>query len=208
MSPRPIIFLGPSLSRAEARAIVDADFRPPLRAGDLEALPDGSIVGIVDGVLDASSRLPPCEAVRAIARCEQLYGAASTGALLAAQLRDTPFIGLGRVFELVDRHPEAADDLVAVFYVDPEGPALTEPLANAVLSFIDRWRPHDSRLVDELIEALRAIPIEKWAKPTVEDCLRDLAHATEHFSLTPILRNYKAEDARLLLQRLARPTGA
>ena len=207
MSPRPIIFLGPSLSRAEARAIVEADFRPPLRSGDLDALPRGSIVGIVDGVLDAS-RLPPCEAVRALARGARLYGAASTGALLAARLRDARFIGLGRVFELVARHSDAADDLVAVLYADPDNTPLTVPLANAILTFIDQLQPHDPRLVEAAIAALRRIPLEKRTQSALLACLRDVAPATEYYSRLPILGNYKAEDARLLLQRLAGPTGA
>lgn len=208
MSPRPIVFLGPSLSRAEARVIVEADFRPPLRAGGLDALPDGSVVGVVDGVLDASSRLPPCEAVRAMERGVRFFGAASTGALLAARLGDARFIGMGRVFELVTRHPDAADDLVAVLYAEHDDTSFTEPLANAVLTFIDRWRPYDPRLVKAAIAALRAIPIEKRTKSALQDCLGDLAPVNKHFSRAPTLTNYKAGDARLLLQRLARPIEA
>jgi hypothetical protein len=110
------------------------------------------------------------------------------------------------VFELVAHHPDAADDLVAVLYADPEGPALTEPLANADLGFIDQTRSADPGFVEAAMMALRAIPIEKRTPSALIACLRDFPSATEHFSRTPILRNYKADNARLLLQCLVRST--
>ena len=200
MPPRPIVFLGPSLARAEARTLVAADFRPPLRKGDLDAAPKGAVIGVVDGVLDAPLRLPRREAARAMERGQRLYGAASTGALLAARLHNAGFVGLGRVFELVARYPAAAEDLVTVLYA--EGTAFTEPLANGVLTFIDQVRPVDPRRIDEAISALRTIPIARRTQTAIMRCLQELAPG----SAFRTLNDYKAEDARLLLRHLDKPT--
>ena len=204
MSHRPFIFLGPSLSLSEARVIVDAEFQPPVRAADLEAVPSGSVVGIVDGEL-GTLRLNPSEAIRALNRGVQLYGTASTGALLAAQLGDAGFIGSGQVFELVVRHPQAAEDLIMVLYADHDHSLITEPLVNAVLAFIDHQHQSDTGIIDRVIEALRTIPIEMRTPYALENCLRDLVPVINPVSCPLSLRNYKAEDARLLLRHLARP---
>ena len=50
---RPVVFLGPSTPLEAARAILDADYRRPVRRGDLERLPPGQIVGIIDGEFGA-----------------------------------------------------------------------------------------------------------------------------------------------------------
>lgn len=204
MSPLPIVYLGPSLSRTEARTILSADFRPPLRSGDLDALPCYTVVGIVDGVLDAQSRLRPCEAIHALGRGIRLFGAASTGALLAAQLRTTGFVGIGRIFKLVALHPDVADDLVAVMYAEHDDTALTEPLVNAVLAFLENRNLADRRPVGEVIAALRTIPLHERTSIAVECRLQSLFPTTEYISHHPTIRNYKAEDARLLLHQLER----
>ena len=48
---KPVIFLGPSLSREKARKILDADYRLPAKKGDLLQLilKEVDIVGLVDG---------------------------------------------------------------------------------------------------------------------------------------------------------------
>ena len=50
---RAVIFLGPSLSREKATSILEADYRPPAKKGDLLRLAsltnEVTIVGLVDG---------------------------------------------------------------------------------------------------------------------------------------------------------------
>ena len=48
---KPVIFLGPTLSIEKAKDILDADYRPPAKKGDLlQVMPtDVKIVGIIDG---------------------------------------------------------------------------------------------------------------------------------------------------------------
>jgi len=45
---RPIVYLGPSLPLARAQELLEADYRPPVKRGDLPARHDGTIV-IIDG---------------------------------------------------------------------------------------------------------------------------------------------------------------
>ena len=48
---KPIVFIGPSMPLAEAAGIIDADFRPPCKRGDIAQLPPTSIVALIDGEL-------------------------------------------------------------------------------------------------------------------------------------------------------------
>ena len=43
----PIVFLGPSLERARASCILQADYRPPVKRGDLDALQGPATVAII-----------------------------------------------------------------------------------------------------------------------------------------------------------------
>ena len=50
--PEIVVFLGPSLARAEAEKILEADYRPPAKRGDLyNAAREGArIILLIDGV--------------------------------------------------------------------------------------------------------------------------------------------------------------
>ncbi|MGH2586362.1 MAG: TfuA-like protein, partial [Dehalococcoidia bacterium] len=97
----PLIFLGPSLSQAEARCLCQAEYRGPIRRGDL-ASSAGSvprIIGIVDGAFHHSLTVSPREVQEAIARGHRVYGAASIGALRSVELDFAAMIGVGRIYE-------------------------------------------------------------------------------------------------------------
>lgn len=85
---RIIVFLGPSLPREEARRLLDADFRPPARQGDvfhaLIARPDAIV--LIDGVFESAPSVWHHELLAAHASGIKLLGASSMGALRAAEL--------------------------------------------------------------------------------------------------------------------------
>jgi hypothetical protein len=87
-SPRCIVFLGPSLPVAEARALLPADYRPPARQGDvfraLEERPDALV--LIDGVFESVPSVWHHELLAAHASGVRLFGASSMGALRAAEL--------------------------------------------------------------------------------------------------------------------------
>ena len=99
MSPKPIIFLGPSLPVADARAVLDADYRPPVQRGDVltaaEARPP--LIGVIDGVFLATLPPSPMEVLRALRTGVPILGAASLGALRAVELELFGMIGVGRI---------------------------------------------------------------------------------------------------------------
>lgn len=130
--PLPIIFLGPSLPIAEARTLLDADYRPPLQRGDLPAaLRDNPpLIGIIDGQFYQSLSVSPGEVLAALATGVPLLGAASMGALRAAELHTRGMSGIGRIFEWYRDGYLEADDEVALLYDSESHRPLSEPLVN------------------------------------------------------------------------------
>jgi ribosomal protein S12 methylthiotransferase accessory factor len=125
----PIVFLGPSLPWELARrCLPDADYRPPVRRGDLDGIAPGTVVGVIDGVFDQSLAISPGEIREAIGRGVAVYGAASMGALRAAEVRQV--IGVGRVFEMYASGEIDRDDEVAVLFDPQTLRPLTDPLVN------------------------------------------------------------------------------
>lgn len=114
MESPPTVFLGLSLRAEEACEILAADYRRPIRVGNLDQISPPAEVVIIDGVLDSEKRLPTSEAEHALQRGLNLYGAASTGALLAPELQSAGMIGFGRVFDFLTLVPGNCDDLVAL----------------------------------------------------------------------------------------------
>jgi len=96
----PVIFLGPSLKLADAGVILVADYRPPAQRGDvIRAVEEGAgVIGLIDGFTHLVPAVTHKEILFALSRGVQVYGAASLGALRAAELADYGMIGIGRIF--------------------------------------------------------------------------------------------------------------
>ena len=85
-----VVFLGPSLAEADARAILpDARYLPPAAAGDLyNALAsEPSAFVIVDGFFDQVPSVWHKEVLFALSRGVPVYGASSLGALTISTSR-------------------------------------------------------------------------------------------------------------------------
>lgn len=113
-----VVFLGPSASRAEFAAIVDAEIRPPAGQGDLfRAVRDGAErIGIVDGYFDSTPAVMHKEILWAISEGVEIFGAASMGALRAAELHGFGVQGVGWVFEAFASGRLEDDDEVAIIH--------------------------------------------------------------------------------------------
>lgn len=137
-----VVFLGPSLSHAEARQRLDATYLPPVRQGDVwravVALRP-AVIGIVDGVFRDAPAVWHKEILFALSEGVHVVGAASMGALRAAELEPFGMRGVGVVFEAYrDRHlacssdaPFEDDDEVAVVHAPAE--AGWQPLSEAMV---------------------------------------------------------------------------
>ncbi len=96
------VFLGPSLPQREAEAILPATYLPPARRGDVYAAVHAhqpERIALIDGYFEQVPAVWHKELLWAMDQGIGLYGAASMGALRAAELAQFGMVGVGRVFE-------------------------------------------------------------------------------------------------------------
>lgn len=117
---KPVVFLGPSLSRGEAAALLDADYLPPAAAGDVYTASRRRppAIVIIDGYFERVPAVWHKEVLHAIASGIVVYGAASMGALRAAELHGFGMLGVGSIFTRFRDGELEDDDEVAVRHVD------------------------------------------------------------------------------------------
>jgi hypothetical protein len=206
--PRPIVYLGPSLDRASARQLLDADYRPPVRRGDLPVTHDGTIV-IVDGEFGQSLSVSPNEILRLLDNETRIIGAGSMGALRAAELHPFGMEGCGWVFEAYAAGRIVADDEVAVMFAPDDLAALTVPLVNVRRWLDERLEACDvtTRQAQALLRIARGV---FYADRTPERLLAAWERAIGPHELRRLLRksggsitDVKAADAALALARVA-----
>lgn len=127
-----VVFLGPSLSRAEAEEILKADYRPPAKRGDVfRATKDGArIVGLIDGVFFQDSAVAHKEVLAVLEMGVVVVGASSMGALRAAELHSFGMEGVGEIFQLYRDGVVISDDEVALIFDPVSYAPLSEPLVN------------------------------------------------------------------------------
>lgn len=129
------VFLGPSLSLARARETLDdAVFLPPVAQGDVYqvALRRPSLIGIVDGYFDRVPAVWHKEILWALDHGIPVLGAASMGALRAAELDVFGMEGVGWVYEAYRDGLLRDDDEVAVAHAPAE--AGHRPLSEAMVN--------------------------------------------------------------------------
>ncbi|WP_292490550.1 TfuA-related McrA-glycine thioamidation protein [Methanoculleus sp. 10] len=127
-----VVFLGPSCDRAAAREILDAEYRPPAKRGDIaEAAGAGArIIGLIDGVFFQDCAVAHREILAALRAGVRVVGASSMGALRAAELDSLGMEGVGEIYRAYREGRLVADDEVALLF-DPETfVPLSEPLVN------------------------------------------------------------------------------
>jgi hypothetical protein len=117
------VFLGPSLPRVEAQVCLDAVYLPPVSMGDLYTLVvtrarSGDHVAIIDGLFEQVPAVWHKEILYALSRGIHVYGAASMGALRAAELHTFGMRGVGRIFEAYRDLLIENDDEVVVSHAD------------------------------------------------------------------------------------------
>jgi hypothetical protein len=210
-----VVFLGPSLPLAEARAVLpDAVFLPPARQSDLlSALgihkPD--VVGLVDGEFGQSLSVWHKEILYALERGVAVYGSSSMGALRAAETAAFGTRGVGRIFEMYASGELNDDDEVALSHGlgDAGYRNFSEPMVNLRATF-HAAAEHgliDAATRDTLVEIAKQLffPERVFARIFEEARARGLAPATIE-ALRAFVRDHyvdlKRQDALLLLQTL------
>lgn len=101
MNDSTILFIGPTISITEAKKyLANALYLPPVKCGDVIKcmMYKPKKIGIIDGCFENIGAVWHKEILFAIEHNIQVYGAASMGALRAAELADFGMIGIGQIF--------------------------------------------------------------------------------------------------------------
>lgn len=129
-----IVFVGPTLRLDEARATLEATYLPPAGQGDvlLAARRRPHAIGIIDGYFERVPAVWHKEVLWALSQGIHVFGAASMGALRAAELNRFGMKGVGQIYEAYAAGECEDDDEVALAHADAEHdfrPA-SEPMVN------------------------------------------------------------------------------
>ncbi len=129
-----VVMTGPSLPPFDARNALDAVYLPPVSEGDVyravDEMPDA--IGIIDGYFECIPSVWHKEILYALSRGIRVFGAASMGALRAAELAAFGMEGIGAIFEAFREGVLEDDDEVAVIHGPAEFgyPVLSEAMVN------------------------------------------------------------------------------
>jgi hypothetical protein len=117
-----VIFAGPSLSASEGQRELDALYLPPAAQGDLyRAARDKPVaIGLIDGYFERVPSVSHKEILWAMKEGVHVFGAASMGALRAAELVAFGMEGVGEIYEAFARGEFEDDDEVAVVHAAAE----------------------------------------------------------------------------------------
>ncbi len=209
-----LVHLGPSLPRAEARALLDAEYRPPVKRGDLPSRFEGVVV-IVDGEFGQNLSVSPKEILRLLDGGTRVVGASSMGALRAVELQPYGMEGHGWVYEAYRSGRIVADDEVALCYREDDWRPITVPLVN-VRYWLDELRRGghvDDATARRLLHRARRT---FFADRTQRQLLLDWSQVLDAPMLArllsavgPGITDVKAADARAVLRHVAgRTAGA
>ncbi|QJP16946.1 antibiotic resistance protein [Starkeya sp. ORNL1] len=209
-----IVFAGPSLYGhmrdgriANAPSLV---CRGPARQGDItRAVADGaSVIGLIDGLFEHVAAPWHKEILHALSQGVAVYGAASMGALRAAECAAFGMIGVGEIYagyasgELVD------DDAVAQLHAPAEldYQPLTEALVNieATLAASSGTGAIGAGEQDELLHVARRL---HFKDRTIVRVVAESSLSVERgLEVAALLKrdgsNVKARDAKALIARL------
>jgi hypothetical protein len=127
-----VVFLGPSLPREQAEEVLQADYRPPAKRGDIyQAAREGAeVICLIDGVFFQECSVAHKEVIYALEAGSRVLGASSMGALRASELDVYGMEGIGAIYQAYKSGRLVSDDEVALTF-DPFSYAPTsEPLVN------------------------------------------------------------------------------
>lgn len=145
---RPLVFAGPSLYGVRREVLADIDLCPPAGCGDIaRAAREGfRTIGLIDGTFEAGPAVWHKEILYALSLGCNVWGAASMGALRAAECRTFGMAGVGKIFDDYSSGRRHRDADVALVY----GPAELDypPLS---ISLVDVDDALQRMLVDGVI---------------------------------------------------------
>jgi len=157
------VFLGPTINLSQAKNILpDAFYLPPVQCGDLlKILPlKPKIIAIIDGYFEQVAAVWHKEILVCLEQGILVYGAASMGALRAAELAQFGMIGVGQIYQDYAQNILNDDDEVAIVHAPaPDYVLLTDAMVNvrATLALACQQKIITDLVRDELIKFIKNI---------------------------------------------------
>ncbi|WP_437868432.1 TfuA-related McrA-glycine thioamidation protein [Sorangium sp. So ce363] len=213
LSPEQIvIFIGPSLAVDDARRVLEADYRPPIRRGDIDALMKAPprLIGVIDGKFFQSFAISPKELLTALDAGVKVFGSSSMGALRAVELHPYGMIGVGRIFEMYHTEVLTAEDEVALVYDADSGRATSVPLVNIRIALEGAVREQVIRADTErtLLRLIQAVYFPDRTYPMMLSLAEGKVPEGERLALADYIKtrapDAKRDDALLLLREIKR----
>jgi hypothetical protein len=212
------VFVGPSLDWREAREELDALYLPPAEQGSVYNVVrhyDPRAIVLIDGAFGRVPAVRHKELLWALHRRIPVYGAASLGALRAAELAPCGMKGHGLIYRWYRRVALADDEEVAVAMGPAElgAPAVSDALVNIRVTLRRAVRlgivTEATRL--QLVGLARSTPFLERSYDRLFREARDLAPDQVLDALVTWVRDHaidqKREDALGLLRVLAADPG-
>lgn len=209
-----ILFVGPTLTAAQIRQELAAELWPPAARGDLlqAALREPRAIGLVDGYFDRVPAVWHKEILWAMSRGIHVFGAASMGALRAAELADFGMEGVGEIFAQYRDGRLEDDDEVAIIHAAAERGyrPLSEAMVNlrATLRAAERAGVVSAATGKALTTLAKSLAYPERSYPALLSAAA--AHALPAAELARLERwlpegavNQKRDDARALLELMA-----
>ncbi|MDC0713641.1 TfuA-like protein [Stigmatella sp. ncwal1] len=165
-----VIFAGPTLSGVDCHRELEALYLPPAAQGDLyrAALGKPVAIGLIDGYFERVPSVSHKEILWAMKQGVHVFGAASMGALRAAELAAFGMEGVGDIYEAFASGALEDDDEVAVIHAEAE----------------EDYRPLSEAMVNiraTLQAAERAGVLGQEARHTLERLAKGLFHADRNW---------------------------
>ena len=210
------VFVGPTRVRKADHPGID--FYPPAALGSVyRAMERGyRRIGIIDGFFGNTPSVWHKEILFALSKGFEVSGAASTGALRAAELAPYGMQGIGNIYRLYRRAAIADDDEVCVTHAIAEMDfmPLSEPMISIRYTLRDlRRRGVISGAEETAIAA--ALKAAHFSERTLERIRTTIAAHVESARVAAVQESYlaarrdaKGEDGRRLLDWLAKPAPA
>lgn len=137
MSSKAVIFVGTSISFEEACSILDVDYLPPVRRGDITKISSRyDIIGIIDGIFFDRAAVGHREILEAMKNGATVVGGCSMGALRASELDRHGMIGVGNIYGWYRDGSIEDDDEVAVATNPDTYEPVSLPLVNIRQTFL------------------------------------------------------------------------
>jgi hypothetical protein len=210
--PGIVVFLGPSLSWDKAERVLEADYRPPAKRGDLySAAREGAeIILLIDGVFFQECSVAHKEVIYALEAGVKVLGASSMGALRASELDIYGMEGIGKIYQAYKSGHLVSDDEVALTFDPFSYEPSSEPLVNIRFNLDLAWQMGviSASCKDRLFHFAQA---QYFPDRTYERMLSDASGLVKEKELLRFReflakdkRDFKMEDALLALERVKR----